>query len=60
MQKQEILNTKYAEMLDMISCLAIYNGAEPQRKKKIITDFDAAMALRWVDGNIRKGPIKRR
>ena len=46
MQKQEILNTRYSEMLDMVSCLAIYNGAEPKKRKKILTDFDAVMALR--------------
>ena len=46
MDKQEILHTKYSEMLDMISCLSIYNGAEPKRRKKILTDFDAVMALR--------------
>ena len=46
MQKQEILNTRYCEMLDMISCLAIFNGADPKKKKKILTDFDAVMALR--------------
>lgn len=46
MQKQEILNTRYCEMLDMISCLAIYNGADPKKHKKVLTDFDAVMALR--------------
>ena len=46
MQKQEILNTRYSEMLDMISCLAIYNGADPKKHKKVLTDFDAVMALR--------------
>ena len=46
MSKQEILNTRYSEMLDMVSCLAIYNGADPKRKNKTVTDFDAAMALR--------------
>lgn len=28
MSKQEILCTPYAEMCDMISCFAVYNGAE--------------------------------
>ena len=46
MQKQEILNTRYSEMLDMVSCLAIYNGADPKQKKKVLTDYDAVMALR--------------
>lgn len=46
MSRHEILNTRYAEMLDMISCLAIYNGASPKRKNRILTDYDAVMALR--------------
>ena len=46
MGKQEILNTRYCEMLDMVSCLAIYNGAEPKKKNKVLTDYDAVMALR--------------
>lgn len=43
MSKQEILTTRYGEMSDMISCYAIFNGAEPKRKK---LTFDEAMALR--------------
>ena len=46
MSKQEILNTCYSEMLDMVSCLAIYNGADPKKKNRVLTDFDAAMQLR--------------
>ena len=46
MGKQEILNTRYNEMLDMVSCLAIYNGAEPKKKNKVLTDYDAVMSLR--------------
>lgn len=46
MGRQEILNTRYSEMLDMIACLAIYNGAEQKKRKRILTDFDAVMALR--------------
>lgn len=35
MSKQEILVTRYGEMIDMISCLAIYNGrAEEKLPKK--------------------------
>ena len=33
MRRAEILTTRYGEMLDMISCLAIYNGAEPARER---------------------------
>lgn len=33
MEKREILTTRYGEMLDLISCFAIYNGnAEPGTK----------------------------
>jgi len=44
MQKQEILVTRYGEMSDMISCYAIFNGAEPKKKKRL--SFDEAMKLR--------------
>ena len=37
MERQEIYQTRIGEMLDMIACLAIYNGAEPKRKKKKLT-----------------------
>lgn len=37
--------TRYGEMLDMITCLAIYHGAKPQRKAKHWT-FDEAMKVR--------------
>lgn len=46
MSKHEIMNTRYNEMLDMVSCLAIYNGANPKKRNKILTDYDAVMALR--------------
>ena len=44
MTKQEILVTRYGEMCDMISCYAIFNGAEQKQKKKMT--FDEAMSLR--------------
>jgi hypothetical protein len=34
MSRQEIINTRYGEMCDIISCFAIYNGATPAKKKK--------------------------
>lgn len=37
--------TRYGEMLDMIACLAIYNGAKPKEKQKTWT-FDEAMKVR--------------
>ena len=45
MRRQEIMVTRYGEMLDMIACLAIYNGAKPRRKAKHWT-FDEAMKVR--------------
>lgn len=44
MSKQEIMITRYGEMSDMISCYAIFNGAEPKNKHKLT--FDEAMSLR--------------
>lgn len=44
MSKQEILSTRYNEMSDMISCFAIYNGADPKKNNKM--DFDVAIQLR--------------
>lgn len=37
--------TRYGEMSDMISCFAIYHGAEQKKKKKHFS-FDEAIALR--------------
>lgn len=34
MSKEEILCTPIGEMLDMLSCLAIYNGAKEKTPKK--------------------------
>lgn len=39
MTKHEILYTRYGEMLDMISCLAIENGAKPKKPKMSFIDF---------------------
>lgn len=44
MTKQEIMVTRYGEMGDMISCYAIFNGAEPKKKRKMT--FDEALMLR--------------
>lgn len=43
MSKQEIMATRYGEMGDMISCYAIFNGADPAKPK---LDFDEALKLR--------------
>ena len=46
MEKREILCTPYGEMVDMISCMAIYNGTARQKKKKKKWKFEDAIALR--------------
>ena len=45
MGRQEILSTRYGEMLDMIACLAIQNGAKPKRKRKRLR-YEEAIELR--------------
>lgn len=46
MARQEIMVTRYGELLDMIACLAIYEGrAEPAPEKKKMS-YDEVMNLR--------------
>lgn len=45
MSKQEIMVTDYAEMIDMITCLSIYNGIQQPETTRKIYDFDAAMMV---------------
>jgi hypothetical protein len=45
MSKQEIMVTDYAEMVDMITCLSIYNGIQQPETTRKIYDFDAAMMV---------------
>lgn len=45
MDRQEIMHTAYTEMCDMIACLSIYNGAEPEQKKRRLR-FEEAIDLR--------------
>lgn len=40
------MNTRYGEMLDMIACMAINNGAEPKKKKKKKMGFFDVLSLR--------------
>lgn len=42
MGRQETLNTRMGEFLDLTACLAIYNGAEEKEKKM---SFDDIMKL---------------
>lgn len=45
MSRREIMATRYGEMLDMLACLAIYNGAKPKRPR-IKMDIQDALKLR--------------
>lgn len=44
MGRQEIFATRYGEMLDLISCLAIYNGAEPGETRRKLS-FDETLEV---------------
>lgn len=47
MQRQEIVITRYGEMVDMINCLFIFKGyAEPKRIPYTITDYSSAIQMR--------------
>jgi len=46
MDKREILVTPYAEMLDMLACLAIDNGAKQKTEKKKLSQFDQMFNVR--------------
>ena len=43
MTRQETLNTLYGEMLDLISCLAVYNGTAVPKPEKL--SFEEAIML---------------
>lgn len=46
MNRQEVVNTRFGEMRDMISCLSIYRGeCVPKKKKKKLT-YDEVMRMR--------------
>lgn len=44
MGKREIMATRYGEMLDMIACFAIYNGAEPGETRRKLS-FDETLEV---------------
>ncbi len=46
MSGREIMLTPVGEMMDMISCLAVYNGTAEEKEKKKTWTFDEVMALR--------------
>lgn len=41
MSREETMNTRYGELLDMIACLAISNGAKPKQKARKMDIFEA-------------------
>lgn len=45
MTRQEILVTAYSEMVDMITCLSIYQGTLEPSSTHTVYSFEAAMAL---------------
>lgn len=45
MAKQEILLTMYGEMIDMISCFAIYNGTVKEKPQKKKWKYEEVIAL---------------
>lgn len=46
MNREETLSTRYGEMLDLIACMAIENGAEPKAKRKNKKTWDEILAMR--------------
>lgn len=45
MERREIICTRLGEMLDMINCLSIYNGAEPKETRRALR-YEEAVKLR--------------
>ena len=49
MTRQEIMMTRYGEMLDLISCLSVYNGSARLingSRSHHITNYDEAISVR--------------
>lgn len=46
MDKQEVMNTRYGEMMDMISCFSIYRGAAKQARRKKKLTYEEIIKLR--------------
>lgn len=46
MDRREIINTRYGEMLDMIACLSIFNGGAEQKNVGKKLTYDEVMELR--------------
>ena len=41
MTRQEVISTRYGEMLDMIACLSIYNGGAEEKDRMSFDEFFA-------------------
>lgn len=46
MTSEEVLQTRYGEMLDMLACFAIYKGSAKLKKKPKKMSFEDALELR--------------
>lgn len=46
MSREDILNTRYGQMIDLINCHAIYSGVVNQVKKKKVLSVLEALAYR--------------
>lgn len=46
MSREDTLNTRYGEMLDLINCMMIYNGGANQKIPKRKLTFDQLMELK--------------
>lgn len=46
MGRAEIMATRYGEMLDLVACLAIYNGQAKNKKTRVVSGFENTMDLR--------------
>ena len=45
MSRQEIMNTRFGEMQDLISCLSVYRGVADLKAKKTGMSVEDAMAM---------------
>ena len=41
MSRDEVMNTRYGEMLDLIACYGVFNGAFKEKQKKVWRYEDA-------------------
>lgn len=46
LSRQEIMTTRVGEMLDLISCLSIYNGGSKLKKERKRMTYEEVMAMK--------------